>query len=218
MDRGYGHLEAQEATAELGIYTNALMVFNRKGIPRNYLAELRNNLSTCNPGAGPNAASCTHGPDAVDCRMYMYTMLHKHSSNSGAAGAEGADWELSCWQDSELIASVGNFFSGARCGLLARGAYKQVHSYSVWAPESIWHYNVQGRSATDGADQLRKKLSVAERRTVRIGHKGINFVFDLALTNAAIMWRFVHEAAGEERWKLDNKFNKVSTCFSATCA
>lgn len=208
MDRGYGHVEAQEAAAKAGVYTNALVVFNRKGLPRNYLADLRNDLSTCNPEAGPDA-KCTHGPDAIDCRMYMYTMLHKQSYRRDAAGAEGAEWELTCWQDSELIVSLGNFFSGTRCGLLARGAYKQVTSFSVWVPESIWHYNVQGRSATDGADQLRKKLSIAERRTLRIGHKGINFVFDLALTNASIMWKFVHEAAGEKRWVLDNKFNKV---------
>lgn len=96
------------------------------------------------------------------------------------------------WKDSTLIISFGNFFSGSRCGELARGTHGSKDSSMVWAPEAMWHYNVQGRSsATNGADQMRKKLTLGSRRVVRAGHRGITFVPDLALTNAAIMWQFV---------------------------
>lgn len=117
--------------------------------------------------------------------------LHKPSAHPGAPGAKGAEWELSLWQDSALIIGLGNCFSGSRCGELARGTHGSKESSMVWAPEAIWQYNVQGRSATDGADQLRKKMSLGSRRIVRAGHKGITFVLDVALTNAAIMWQFV---------------------------
>ena len=46
--------------------------------------------------------------------------------------------------------------------------------------EGIWHYNIEGRSATDGADQQRKKLNLAERRIVRAGPKGILCALDIA--------------------------------------
>ena len=68
---------------------------------------------------------------------------------------------------------------------------------------------MQGRSATDGHDQLRKKLCLAERRIVRAGHKGIAFVFDLAITNMTIIWRELAERAGVKRADLDGKYNKV---------
>lgn len=38
----------------------------------------------------------------------------------------------------------------------------------MWAPESIFHYNVEGRSATDTSDQGRRKLAMAERRIERV--------------------------------------------------
>ena len=94
--------------------------------------------------------------------------------------------------------------------MLTRGTKGLSHSYGVWAPENIWHYNVQGRSATDGADQLRKKLSLAERRIQRIGNKCISFVFDVAFTNASIMWLFVQPPT-TLRAKLEREFTKV--CF-----
>ena len=70
-------------------------------------------------------------------------------------------------------------------------------------------YNVQGRSATDGNDQLRKKLCMAERRIVRAGHKGIAFVLDLAMTNVAIIWRELAAKNGVKLNDLDVKYNKV---------
>lgn len=136
-------------------------------------------------------------------------MCHKLSETPDLQGAAGASWELSLWQDFQLIVSVSNFFSGTRCGELTRGSHGAKESYAVWVPESIWHYNVQGRSATDGADQLRKKLNLAERRIVRAGHKGITFVFDLAFTNAAIMWQWLHRDLAS-RSVLEQKFNKVN--------
>lgn len=102
-------------------------------------------------------------------------------------------------------------FSGARAGLLARGAKKRKESHNVWVPESIWHYNVEGRSATDGSDQLRKKLCMAERRIQRAGHKGICFVFNIAFTNGAVLHRFL-QPASMKRSELDNLFNKSLFC------
>eukprot|EP00967_Tisochrysis_lutea_P133802 scaffold235436_cov35-Tisochrysis_lutea.AAC.2 len=96
---------------------------------------------------------------AATGNRFVWTVLHK------------GEFELCLWQDSQLILSYGNFCSSTRCGLLARGSPGSKKSYSVWAPESVWHYNVQGRSATDGHDQQRKKLSLASRRVVRMGTK-----------------------------------------------
>lgn len=210
MDRGYGHVEAQEKLAEMGIYSNAVMQINRVGLPRVYLAELSKDLAKC-PSLqtarvvkGKRTFECDHGPETEGCRKFNFTFLHKQSSSPCKDGAEGAEWELSLWQDSALIIGFGNFFSGSRCGELARGSHGSRDSNMVWVPEAIWHYNVQGRSATDGADQLRKKLSLGTRRIVRAGHKGITFVLDVAFTNAAIMWQFVQP-------KKHHNFTKVSS-------
>lgn len=209
LDRGYGHVQAQEELARMGVYSNAIMAANRVGLPRNYLAELATELQCPDIGDRKKAA-CTHRPDVETCRKFCFTALHKTSTakESCASSVAGATWELSCWQDSKLIISYSNFFSSSRCGLLARGAHGDRHSYKVWAPEPIWHYNVQGRSATDGSDQLRKKMSIAERRIVRAGVKGISFVFDLAFTNAAIMWQFLHRTQ-VTRAELEKKYTKV---------
>lgn len=43
---------------------------------------------------------------------------------------------------------------------------------------------------------------------MRAGHKGITFVFDLAFTNAAIMWEWLHRATSS-RCELETSFNKV---------
>ena len=70
---------------------------------------------------------------------------------------------------------------------------------------------MQGRSATDGEDQLPKKLAIAERRCVRAGVKGIKFVLDIALTNGHIMELFVQERdGGHTRAKMDKLYTKVS--------
>lgn len=203
LDRGYGHVSAQQAAARMGVYTNSMMQTNRIGIPRNYLEEVKKVFDGCPQG-------CSHGPGAHDCRKFNFTMCHKLSPTPDAEGAAAAPWELCLWQDSKLIISYGNFFSGSRCGELTRGSYGSKESYAVWTPESIWHYNVHGRSATDGCDQLRKKVNLVERRIVRAGHKGITFVFDLAFTNATIMWEWLQRDE-YSRSVMEQKFNKVRT-------
>lgn len=55
---------------------------------------------------------------------------------------------------------------------------------------------MQGRSATDSHDQLRKKLSLATRRVVRSGTKGILFAVDIAMTNGHIVHNFLAHKAG----------------------
>lgn len=205
LDRGYGHIQAQEELAKRGIFSSAMIAANRVGLPRKYLEHLASELGSC-----PD--KCTHDDEAQDCRRFTFTALHKKASTSSTESAQTeaacADWELCCWQDSQLLISFGNFFSTTRCGLLSRGSHGSKYSYSVWAPEAIWHYNIQGRSATDGADQLRKKMCLAERRIVRAGVKGMTFVFDLAFTNAAIMWQFLNRTQ-VSRSVLEKKFTKV---------
>lgn len=219
LDRGYGHVGAQEELAAMGIFSNSMVVLDRAGIPRKYLKELSVDLSQCpkvKQSGGNKMVDCPHGHDEEGCRRYCFTALHK-PSNVQSEGAAGAAWEIAAWQDDQLIVSFGNFFSTSRCGVISRGSHKSRHSYAVWAPEPIWHYNLLGRSATDGCDQLRKKMSIAERRIVRAGVKGISFVFDLMFTNASIMWQFVNRAAAASRAQLIIKFNKVCPIANA-CA
>ncbi|KAL1528350.1 hypothetical protein AB1Y20_009704 [Prymnesium parvum] len=189
MDRGYGHVAAQQSLwINDGIYSNAIIQANRLGLPRQFIEQVRADLDSC-------STRCTHKPDERDCRKFMWTVVHKD------------EFETTLWQDSQLIISYGNFFSGIRAGLmLHRGAAGDKESYAVWVPESIFHYNIEGRSATDSADQVRKKLSVAERRTERAGPKGIAFVFDVAFTNGSILQRML-QPEGMKRSKLD-EFNK----------
>ena len=123
------------------------------------------------------AKGCTHGPEATACNKFCFTAVHK------------GEWELALWQDSKLMVCLSNFFSSERAGVLTRGSHKSKYSYAVWAPEGIWFYNVEGRSATDGHDQERKKLAMAERRIKRFGLKGMMFAFDLAFTNGSILNR-----------------------------
>lgn len=68
---------------------------------------------------------------------------------------------------------------------------------------------MQGRSATDGSDQLRKKMCIADRRVVRAGVKGILFVLDLAFTNACTMWCYVNRNNVKNRAEFETKYNKV---------
>lgn len=173
LDRGYGNVAAQNRLwVEDGIYTNAMVTSNRVGLPREYIELVRKELSAC-PKVGNK--KCTHRPDDAECRKWMWTVLNK------------PPFELNLWQDTKMIMSYGNFFSSVRAGELARGNRGQRDSFAVWVPESIHHYNIEGRSATDSADQARKKLSMAERRIERAGQKGMAFVFDVAFTNGSIM-------------------------------
>lgn len=188
LDRGYGHMGAQKVASDKGIFTNAMMVDNRVGLPRQFIAQCRQDLE-CDKG-------CNHKADNEDCRKFMWTVVNKDG------------FELCLWQNSKLIISYGNFFSSSRCGELSRGSHGSKESYYVWVPESIWHYNIEGRSATDGGDQLRRKLATAERRITRAGHKGIAFVFDIAFSNGAVTWRFLQPRT-TTRKKLDLLYTKV---------
>mmetsp|Transcript_31616 Transcript_31616/g.78761 ORF Transcript_31616/g.78761 Transcript_31616/m.78761 type:complete len:148 (+) Transcript_31616:129-572(+) len=122
LDRGYGHLTAQQRLwEEDGIHTNAMVQIDRVGLPREFLRQISRDLESC-------PAKCSHKPDAVGCRKFRWTVCHR------------GDFEVCAWQDSKLILSYGNFFSSIRAGLLSRGSHGDKDSYSVWAPESIWHY------------------------------------------------------------------------------
>jgi len=152
--------------------------------------QVKEDLKECSP-------KCTHKPQEQGCRKFMWTAsVHKD------------EWETTLWQDSQLIISFGNFFSSTRAGLLARGASGEEESFHTWCPEPIWHYNIEGRSATDSADQARKKLTLAERRNVRAGPKGISFVLDIAFTNGAVLQRMLQPAT-MPRAQLDKKYTKV---------
>lgn len=194
LDRGYGHVTAQKRLWEVaGVYSNAMIVANRVGLPRCYIAEVVKDFKC--------PSKCSHLPDARGCCRFMWTVLHK------------GEFELSLWQDSKLILSYGNFFSGVRAGELSRGTKHSKHSFAVWAPESIWHYNVEGRSATDTADQTRRKLAMAERRIERAGQKGICFVFDIAFSNGSVIQRMLQQTDGSmtmSAW--EHNYNKVRFC------
>ena len=142
-----------------GIYTNSMMQKDRVGLCRQFIAEVATASADC-------PAGCTHKDDAKECRKFMWTVSHKDG------------FDITLWQDSQLIIAYGIFSSGTRAGLLARGAHGDKESFRVWVPESIQHYNIEGRSATDGGDQLRRKLATAERR---IDAQGIK-VLALSLT------------------------------------
>lgn len=163
LDRGYGHVEAQERLASIGIYSNAMLAYRtRAGVPRNFLKELDKDLADCGEEmVNGKWGKCTHGANAPNCRRFYFTALHKKAKDPSLQGAAGADWDLAAWQDGTLIVSLTNFFSSSRCGFLARGSHTSSHRHSVWVPEPIWHYNLLGRSATDGSDQLRKKMCIA---------------------------------------------------------
>ena len=170
-----------------------MICLNRRGLPRAWLALMKKELGKCQgatdnideeedggdqaapPPAKRAKGACTHGQGAVDCNKFCYTVVNK------------GEWELEVWQDSKIIVCLTNFFSTERAGTLARGAHGSSISYSVWAPEGIWYYNVEGRSPTDGNDQERKKLSLAERRILRYGPKSGLFAVDLAFVNGSIM-------------------------------
>ena len=142
--------------------------------------------------AAKGKKTCSHSPDEPDCNKFCFSAMHK------------GDWDLSVWQDSKIIVCLTNFFSSSRAGFLSRGSKGSKDSYVVWAPEGIWYYNVEGRSPTDGHDQDRTKLSISDRRTVRYGMKGILFVFDILMTNAAIMHEFLapDDLSADKRMKL----------------
>ena len=84
---------------------------------------------------------------------------------------------------------------------------------STSAIEGIFHYNIEGRSATDSGDQARRKMAMAERRIERAGHKGIAFVFDVLFSNGAVIKRELQPTA-MKRSVLDNNFTKVSFCMN----
>ena len=134
-------------------------------------------------GGRKKKGGCSHGPDAEDCNKFCFTAVHK------------GEWELTCWQDSKLIVNLNNFFSATRAGILARGSHRSPTSFNVWAPEGTWYYNIEGRSPTDGNDQQRKKLTIAGRRTQRLGTKQMLFGLDLALTDGSIIWEDLGLAA-----------------------
>ena len=206
LDRGYGNVEGQAALRAKGVFSEAMVQKDRVGLPRKLIERICKELGKCTAGededggagGGGKRQKCSHGPDVASCMKYCWTVVHK------------GEYELRIWQDAQPILSYGNFFSTSRCGEVNRGAHGAKESYAVWAPESIWHYNLQGRSGTDGHDQQRKKLAMASgRRVVRAGVKGILFALDLALTNGWTMWQFLGEKGGISRTKLDHERTKA---------
>lgn len=93
--------------------------------------------------------------------------------------------------------------------MLARGAHGDKESFNVWAPEGTWHYNIEGRSATDSNDQARKKLNLAERRILRAGPKSILTGIDIGFVNGWTMKRML-QPASMDRKNLDRLYTKVN--------
>ena len=78
LDRGYGHVEDQQAAANDGVKTFSIIADNRIGLPRMYIEGLKSNLKC--PGA------CKHDDDDDACSRWDWTCLHKE------------DMELEMWQ------------------------------------------------------------------------------------------------------------------------
>ena len=81
----------------------------------------------------------------------------------------------------------------------------------MWCPEGLFSYNVFGRSATDGHDQDRKKLCIAERRTVRDGVKDGMFGLDILFTNGSIIKNDLAPST-TKAWKREQDYTKVKFC------
>ena len=82
-----------------------------------------------------------------------------------------------------------DLYLGDRVGMLKRSTKAAKMVYFVDCPECSWAYNVYGRSGTDNADQHRKNQQVAARSVQREGSKGMLFIFDICLSNAASLKR-----------------------------
>ena len=82
-----------------------------------------------------------------------------------------------------------DLYLGDRVGILKRSTKVAKMVYFVDCTECTWAYNVFGRSGTDNADQHRKNQQVSARSVPREGSKGMLFIFDICLSNAASMKR-----------------------------
>lgn len=100
LDRGYGHVQAQKELWEIdGVYSNSMIQGNRIGLPREFISQAAADLGTCE-----DKTKCTHMPDAVGCRRFMWTALHK------------PPFELCLWQrGQEAHRVVWKFLLGCPC-------------------------------------------------------------------------------------------------------
>ena len=167
LDRGQSSLAACQQCVDDGYDVTALMQTNRIGLPRRYLAELKQSMA-CPRG-------CKHGSHSTGCLRWSWTVLHK------------GRWELEIWSDgSHLVIALSSCTSATRCVHLARQVGNTT--WRVVCPMGVGCYNIFGRNATDGGDQQRNRLSLSSRRRTRVGPKGALFDAEIgAFVNGSII-------------------------------
>jgi hypothetical protein len=166
LDRGLSDLKAMQSVYAAGFHVTGMMQANRIGLPRRYIARLKQQLA-CPRG-------CRHRSDSVGCKRWSWTCLHK------------GHWELQIWSDgSDLVIGLSTCASGTRVVQLARTVDSEIRL--PMCPEAIGLYNWFGRGPTDGGDQQRKRLSLAVRRRLRQGPKGALFDAELGFVNGTIV-------------------------------
>ena len=129
----------------------------------------------CNRKGMPREAMKIAAVEIAAGQDWSWTVFHK------------GDIEVVVWRDGDVVLNfVSNALSAQWVGTLRRSVGK-TDSYCVCVPYPLWAYNVYGRSGVDGMDQFRKQQQTSARRTVRNGVKGMLFVIDICLSNAAIL-------------------------------
>lgn len=185
VDRGLADMAGLNKARALGFHSTALMQFNRRGLPRRYLAQLQQQLR-CPRG-------CKHGADAAACNRWRWVVLHKNQ------------WELVAWLDGKrLVVSVSDCASATRSIQLHRTVGSAV--LAVSAPEPIGLYNLLGRGGVDTGDQHRKAISLAGRRQCRQGPKGALFDFEIALTNGHAIAGLLRPGVAVTQWAFCEEF------------
>lgn len=151
FDRGMLDVSTLQQVGASGLGASALMQQNRVGLPRRLLKRLAADMKC--------PARCQHEAGSTTCRRWSWCVLHK------------GEWELQLFADAGKwpVMVLSNCTSAARQVREVRQVGNRT--FQVMTPEAVGLYNVHGRSAVDGTDIKRKKISLAVRRQLRQGPK-----------------------------------------------
>ena len=185
IDRGLSDLRSLHQARASGYHATAVMQADRVGLPRRYLAQLKQQLRC--------PARCTHQPDAQGCNRWRWVVLHK------------GEWELTAWPDNNrLVIAVSDCTSATRLVELHRTVGKCI--MQTHAPEAIGLYTCGGRHPTDVGDQQRKRLNLGARRLCRQGPKGALFDAEIALTDATVLASLLRPDAHVTVWDISDEY------------
>lgn len=166
-DKECGLVEALEWAGSVGLGFTAPIAHNRVGLPRRYLAQAKAKLR-CPKG-------CQHTAASSSCCRGRWAVMHKGT------------WELCLWCTGSggILAIMSNVTSSTRLYDVALTCSKQIVQFRQ--PEPMAFYQFFGRGGTDGGDQERKRLSIANRRQKRVGPKGALFDFEIGCVDGKIV-------------------------------